>query len=128
MITKKPILIILALVYFGILSLPALFAVIYLLAFGGNFRIFAIIPFVILLPNVIGLILLLLKPKKWYQTYCSAIGSIFGFGSFIIHACNWIKYDAFYKNNIGLIISIIILCIFISLEFNNKIKRYFASK
>ena len=64
MITKKPILIILALVYFGILSLPALFAVIYLLAFGGNFRIFAIIPFVILLPNVIGLILLLLKPKN----------------------------------------------------------------
>ena len=60
----KPGLVVAALIYFSIISALAAAATFYLLIFGDDLRLFSVLSIMALLPNLIGVIVLMKEPSR----------------------------------------------------------------
>ncbi len=121
----KPGLVVAALIYFSIISALAAAATFYLLIFGDDLRLFSVLSIMALLPNLIGVIVLMKEPRPVYHTYCSILGNITAFGSLFLNVVIMLNSDFVFKNTTVIIISILLIYLFLKFDFSHDNRIYF---
>jgi len=121
-LNKRPAIVIIAMVYFLLVILSFL-----MLMFATGYASgLSIIFFILIIPYAAGLFVLFRNPRPWHHTYCATAGNITGFAGIVMIILRISNGEPAMSLAGTLILSALVIFLFMSFDFNTKVRKYFG--